>query len=61
MIYFKVFSIHVANKLSNMGFEVLGHEINLKMPTKKVFLFENTNELRQAFEKAKTEHMLEKK
>lgn len=44
----KIFTLWVANKLINRGFKVVSSEINLSYPNLKVFIFEDTVELRQA-------------
>lgn len=45
---FYVFALRVANGLIEQGFELLGTSVDLKNPKFKVFLFEDTAELRDA-------------
>lgn len=45
---FYVFALRVANGLVDQGFELLGTSIDFKNPKFKVFLFEDTDELRDA-------------
>lgn len=45
---YKVFTWKLANKLSDLGFRPVGQRLNYKDPTRKVILFEDTPELRQA-------------
>lgn len=49
--YFKCFSSKVAGYLCRQGFKILGTEINRIKPQYDVFLFEDTPELRKAFDK----------
>ena len=43
-----IFSLKVANELVKRGFEVKDTQINIKYPEYKVFLFEESNEIRKA-------------
>ena len=46
----KVFSSKVANRLCHMGFKIVGTEPNMIKPQYDVFLFEETEELLNAFD-----------
>jgi hypothetical protein len=46
----KVFSSKVANQLCHMGFRIIGTEPNMIKPQYDVFLFEETEELLNAFD-----------
>lgn len=46
----KVFSSKVANQLCHMGFKIIGTEPNMIKPQYDVFLFEETEELLNAFD-----------
>lgn len=48
--YFKCFSSKTAGYLRRQGFKILGTEINRIKPQYDVFLFEDTPELRKAFD-----------
>lgn len=52
----KVFSSKIANELINQGFHMIGVEPNMKKPQFNVFLFENTPELQEAFDKIISKH-----
>lgn len=46
----KVFSSKIANQLCHMGFKIIGTEPNMIKPQYDVFLFEETEELLEAFD-----------
>ena len=48
MLYYVVYSKKVANKLERLGFKVLKVEPNIKDPSRAVYFFEDTAELRAA-------------
>lgn len=52
--YYKIFTWKLANKLSDLGFRPVGCRLNYKDPTRKVILFEDTPELREAIKKLTT-------
>jgi hypothetical protein len=43
-----VYSLRLANELTNKGFKLVNTGINIKNPKYFVFFFENTKELRDA-------------
>ena len=45
---FIVYSMRVANALIRKGFEMIGSRVNYKNPKYMVYLFEDTQELRNA-------------
>ena len=45
---YTVFSLKLANKLVNKGFEILDTGVNVKNPKYRVFFFEDTEALRKA-------------
>lgn len=47
----KVFSSKVANQLCHRGFRIIGTEPNMIKPQYDVFLFEETEELIQEFDR----------
>lgn len=53
--YFKCFSSKTAGYLRRQGFKILGTEINRIKPQYDVFLFEDTPELRKAFDQYQQE------
>ena len=55
MKYYRIFSADIAGKLCNDGFKYDGTETNKKFPQFKVFLFEDTAELREALTKIKNQ------
>ena len=48
--YYKVFTKRLANLLCEQGYRVVGTEINNREPWLYVYLFENTEELRNSIE-----------
>ena len=46
-----VYSLRIANALTNKGFQIKATRVNYKNPKFMVFLFENTKELREAVER----------
>lgn len=48
MFYYVIYSKKVANKLERLGFKVIKIEPNYKDPTRAVYFFEDTPELREA-------------
>ena len=50
MKYFKCFSAQLAGYLRKQGFMIIGTEVNLKNPQYDIFLFEDSEELRKAFQ-----------
>lgn len=50
MTYFKCFSAELAGYLRKKGFKIISTTVNLKKPQYDVFLFEDTKELREAFD-----------
>lgn len=46
-----VYSLRLANILSNKGFQIKGTRINYKNPKYTVFMFEDTEELRKAIKR----------
>ncbi|MGL5646900.1 MAG: DUF5659 domain-containing protein [Clostridium sp.] len=44
----RIFKMWLANELINRGFEIVKHEVYIKNPRLKVFLFEDTEELNMA-------------
>lgn len=48
MKYFNCYSAKLAGFLRKRGFKILGTTINLKKPQYDVFLFEETEKLKQA-------------
>lgn len=53
--YFKCFSSKAAGYLRRHGFKIIGTEINRIKPQYDVFLFEDTPELRAAFDQYQKE------
>lgn len=49
MKYFKVFKLSIANELVNLGFKLVKCEINTNNIKLKVFLFEDNEAIREAF------------
>lgn len=49
--YYKVFTKRLANLLCEQGYRVVGTEINNKKPWLYVYLFENTEDLRDSVER----------
>lgn len=49
--YFKCFSARVAQYLCRKGFEIIKTEVNFKKPKYNVYCFEDTEEIRKAFDK----------
>lgn len=47
---YKVFTKKLANKLCQLGFKIVGTEINNQKPWLYVYLFEDTPQLREAIE-----------
>lgn len=47
MKYFKCYSARLAHALKKAGFQILGTEANLKKPQFDVFLFEDSEALRE--------------
>lgn len=53
---FTVFSLRIANQLTEKGFAVIGTGLNLAKPQYKVFFFEDTEELREAVASLTAKH-----
>lgn len=53
MPYYKIFTKKLANLLCQQGFQVVGTEINNKKPWLYVYLFEDSDELREAVKSCK--------
>lgn len=53
MPYYKIFTKKLANLLCQQGFQVVGTEINNKKPWLYVYLFEDSDELREAVQNCK--------
>lgn len=51
MQIFKCYSSKLAYYFNKLGFRMIGTEPNMKKPWLDVFLYEDTTELRQAFDK----------
>lgn len=49
--YYKVFTKKLANILCKQGFQIIRTELNNSKPWLYVYLFEDSDELRQAIEK----------
>ena len=48
MLYYVIYSRRVTRELEKLGFKVLKIEQNIKDPTRAVYFFEDTPELRAA-------------
>lgn len=55
---YKVFTLKLARKLCELGFKVVGTAPNAQKPWLNVYLFEDTQELREAIEKYKGQSSL---
>lgn len=50
---YTVFSLRIANELVKRGYPIVETSINVKFPQYKVFIFEDTEELRRTLDEVK--------